>query len=152
MKFWKNPLQNFSFPTNEIRFCPIGKPILQLSSFEWVREQEKRGHTNCLSVAAEMSLLGVVTRASSHPVGSKSFAWAAPESNVVPTASVQIPPSSNPFLRIKSTKMILIYLPCPEGTMAKAKAFCSSIENGSTVLSFSPWCFPKWNIKNMKHR
>lgn len=57
---------------------------------------KKRDHTNCLSLAAEMLVLGVATRASSHPVGSKSLVWAAPESNVEPTASIQMHQSSNP--------------------------------------------------------
>lgn len=40
------------------------------------------GPTNCLSLTDEMLLLGVVTRASSHPVGSKSFGCTALELNV----------------------------------------------------------------------
>lgn len=38
--------------------------------------------TNCLSLTAEMSVLGVDTNASSHPVGSKSFDSTALELNV----------------------------------------------------------------------
>lgn len=40
------------------------------------------GPTSCLSLTDEMLLLGVVTRASSHPVGSKSFACTPLDWNV----------------------------------------------------------------------
>lgn len=36
-------------------------------------ERSHEGPTNCLSLTEEISVLGVLTRASSHPVGSKSF-------------------------------------------------------------------------------
>lgn len=42
----------------------------------------QKGRTNCLSVGVEILVLGVLTRASSHPVGSKSFASMALELNV----------------------------------------------------------------------
>ena len=42
----------------------------------------RTGPTNCLSLAEEILLLGVETRASSHPVGSKSFVRAELESKV----------------------------------------------------------------------
>lgn len=52
--------------------------------------ENNKGPTNCLSVGAEILVLGVETRASSHPVGSKSFASKALELNVGATpANIQ---------------------------------------------------------------
>lgn len=101
------------------------------------RETQK-GHTNCLSLADDILLLGVVTKATSHPVGSKSFASAALELNVgavfakyemLTTKELLITLWNNWTHQHKKA----IFLPVSVCTMARAKALLSSILDASGV-------------------
>lgn len=55
---------------------------------QYKEEGIQLGPTSCLSLTDEMLLLGVVTRASSHPVGSKSFDCTPLDSNVGATPAI----------------------------------------------------------------
>lgn len=55
---------------------------------QYKEEGIQLGPTSCLSLTDEMLLLGVVTRASSHPVGSKSFDCTLLDSNVGATPAI----------------------------------------------------------------
>lgn len=83
-----------------------------------------------------MLVLGVVTKASSHPVGSKSFAGPALESNgVLPAFYHNIRQNIDEF---KKTKNKCYQKHLPDGTIAKARALFSSITDASAEMEFKP--------------
>lgn len=83
-----------------------------------------------------MLLLGVVTKASSHPVGSRSFAWKPPESRdeVVPGDILHYYhlTQNTPKHRCNGVSRL------PDGTMAKAIALLSSIADASAEVTDNP--------------
>lgn len=91
-----------------------------------------------------MLVLGVVTKVSSHPVGSKSFVGPALESNgVLPALShklcfvlnIQHPTK---YRRVQKTKNKCYQKHLPDGTIAKARALFSSITDASAEMEFKP--------------
>lgn len=96
-------------------------------------------------MAEEILVLGVLTSASSHPVGSKSFVRPAPELNVgavAPAAKGQhlvriISDQKFTEIGCENTQMRKTRkatLPGSDGTIARAKALLSSIADASGAV------------------
>lgn len=128
--------------------------------WSWSQDKTEKEPTNCRSLAEEILVLGVLTSASSHPVGSKSFVRPAPELNVgavAPAAKgqhlVRII-SNQKFTEIgcgntQMTKKRKATLPGSDGTIARAKALLSSIADASGAAWLNPWTHPKKKMNIM---